>query len=110
MRNRAARLRHTDEPQAGVRFVLSWAHPELRPSLWTNALGSVMPAPDNLPLLGLAQAFLTTSTTPLVEVRLDPEDAARAARLDARAVLTAVFAEGTPEERIARVEVSFRSP
>ncbi len=109
LRNRAARLRNSDE-QAGARFVLSWAHPELRPALWTNALGSMMPAPDNLPLLGVAQAFLSTSTTPVVEVRLDPEDAARAARLDARAVLTAVLAEGTPDERIARVEVRFRGP
>ncbi len=109
LRNRAARLRHSDESQAGARFVLSWAHPELRPSLWTNALGSMMPATDNLPLLGIAQAFLTTTATPIVEVRLDPEDAARAARLDARAVLTAVLAEGTPDERIARVEVGFRS-
>jgi Ca-activated chloride channel family protein len=109
LRNRAARLRNSEE-QAGARFVLSWAHPELRPALWTNALGSMMPAPDNLPLLGVAQAFLSTSTTPVVEVRLDPEDAARAARLDARAVLTAVLGEGTPDERIARVEVSFRGP
>lgn len=109
LRNRAARLRHADESQVGARFVLSWAHPELRPSLWTNALGSMMPAPDNLPLLGVAQAFLTTQSTPVVEVRLDPEDAARAARLDARAVLTAVLGEGTPDERIARVEVAFRS-
>jgi Ca-activated chloride channel family protein len=108
LRNRAARLRHADESRAGARFVLSWAHPELRPALWTNALGSMMPAADNLPLLGIAQAFLTTTATPVVEVRLDPEDAARAARLDARAVLTAVLAEGTPDERIARLEVGFR--
>jgi Ca-activated chloride channel family protein len=107
LRVRAARLAASGQGQ-GVRVVLSWAHPELRPALWTNALGSMMPAADNLPLLGVAQAFVPTAPTPLVELRLDPEDAARAARLDAKATLTLVVGEGTAEERIARVDVGFR--
>jgi Ca-activated chloride channel family protein len=107
LRARAARLAATERGQ-GVRAILSWSHPELRPTLWTNALGSMMPAKDNLLLLGVAQAFVPASPAPSLEVRLDPEDAARAARLGAKATLTVVLDEGTAEERIARVDVSFR--
>ncbi len=106
LRTRAARLA-ASEPGQSVRAVLSWAHPELRPALWTNALGSMMPAPDNLPLLGVAQAFVPGSPAPEFEVRLDPEDAARAARLGVKATLTVVSGEGTATERTARVEVGF---
>jgi len=109
LRVRAARLAASEKGQA-VRVVLSWSHPELRPALWTNALGSMMPAEDNLPLLGVAQAFVPAVPAPLIELRLDPEDAARAARLDAKATLTVVIAEGTAEERIARAELGFRGP
>jgi Ca-activated chloride channel family protein len=109
LRVRAARLAASEKGQA-VRVVLSWSHPELRPALWTNALGSMMPAEDNLPLLGVAQAFVPAAPAPLIELRLDPEDAARAARLDAKATLTVVIAEGTAEERIARAELGFRGP
>lgn len=104
LRTRAARL--SSREGSHVRFTLTWAHPELRPALWTVTSGSAAPAPDNLPLYGIAQAFVADPA--LVEVRLDPEDAANAARLDTRAILTAVRGEGTPEERIARAEVSFR--
>jgi tetratricopeptide (TPR) repeat protein len=94
--------------QGGVRCILTWSHPELRPQLWTNALGSPMPAADNLPLYGVAQAYLPASPLPVIELRLDPEDAQRAARLDAKATLTMIVAEGTAEERIRRMEVGFR--
>jgi Ca-activated chloride channel family protein len=109
LRSRAARLATSESSgHAGARFIVTWEHPELRPSLWTSALGSPMPAPDNLPLYGVAQAFVPDSPAPLLELRLDPEDAARAARLDAKAVLTAIVNEGTPNERIARLEIGFR--
>jgi len=107
LRGRAARLAASGQGQ-GVRIILSWAHPELRPALWSNALGSMMPAPDNLPLLGVAQVFVPGSPTPEIELRLDTEDAARAARLELKATLTALVAEGTPEERLARLEVAFK--
>jgi tetratricopeptide (TPR) repeat protein len=107
LRLRAARLL-TSEPAASVRVVLSWSHPELRPALWTDALGSMMPARDNLPLLGVAQAFVAATPAPRLELRLDPEDAARAARLEAQARLTVLIGEGTDVERIARADVSFR--
>ncbi|HET9931616.1 MAG TPA: hypothetical protein VFQ35_13040, partial [Polyangiaceae bacterium] len=104
LRTRAARI--SAREASHVRFTLTWAHPELRPALWTVASGSAAPSPENLPLYGIAQAFVAEPA--LVEVRLDPEDAGNAARLDTKAVLTAVRGEGTPDERIARAEVSFR--
>ena len=70
----------------------------------------MMPAEDNLPLLGVAQAFVPAAPTPLIELRLDPEDAARAARLEAKVTLTAVVGEGTATERIARTEIGFKGP
>lgn len=107
LRTRAARLA-SSESSTGLRVVLTWSHPELRPALWTHALGSPMPAPDNLPLYGVAQAYVPEAPAPVLELRLDPEDAARAARLDARAILTVLSGEGTAAERIARAEVGFR--
>jgi Ca-activated chloride channel family protein len=108
LRVRAARLA-ASESDRGVRLILTWSHPELRPALWTNALGALMPAADNLPLLGVAQAFVPATPAPMIELRLDPEDAARAARLGVKATLTAIVAEGTAEERIARLDIGFRS-
>jgi Ca-activated chloride channel family protein len=107
LRIRAARLAASEQGQ-GVRVVLSWAHPELRPALWSNALGSMMPAPDNLPLLGVAQVFVPSTPTPEIELRLDPEDAARAARLELKATLTVLAFEGTAQERLARLDVAFK--
>jgi Ca-activated chloride channel family protein len=105
LRARARRLAGAS-PQAGdVRFLVTWAHPELHPALWTAALGSMMPATDNFPLFGVAQAAVPASTA--VELRLDPEDAARAARLGVTATVAAIVGEGTPGEKIARVEVGF---
>ena len=110
LRARAARLGATGGATTGsVRFVLTWSHPELRPALWTNALGAPMPAADNLPLYGVAQAYLPASPAPTVELRLDPEDAERAARFGAQAVLTAVVNEGADDERLAHVPIGFRA-
>jgi tetratricopeptide (TPR) repeat protein len=109
LRTRAARLGSTGSANAGnVRFVLSWSHPDLRPALWTNALGAPMPAADNLPLYGVAQAYLPAAPAPVVELRLDQEDAERAARLGVEAVLTAVVNEGAADERLARLAIGFR--
>jgi Ca-activated chloride channel family protein len=107
LRTRASRLAASDR-STGVRAILTWSHPELRPALWTHALGSPMPAPDNFPLYGVAQAFVPEAPAPVLELRLDPEDAARAARLGVHAVLTVISGEGTAAERIARSEIGFR--
>jgi Ca-activated chloride channel family protein len=111
LRARARRVAGADVAPAGsVRFLVTWAHPELHPVLWTSALGAPMPSTDSYPLYGVAQAVLPASPDPFIELRLDPEDAARAARLGAVAVVTALVAEGTPDERIVRLEVSFADP
>jgi len=107
LRTRAARLASMSSGE-GVRVIVTWSHPELRTALWTNSLGSLMPAPDNLPLLGVAQAFVPASPSPLLELRADPEDAARAARLGLTAVVTVIVAEGSDGERLLHREVSFR--
>jgi tetratricopeptide (TPR) repeat protein len=107
LRVRASRLAASESGE-GVRVIVSWSHPELRPALWTNALGSVLPAEDNLPLLGVAQAFVPRSPAPRIELRLDPEDAARVSRLGAKATVTVIQAEGAADERIARFDVVFR--
>ena len=107
LRARAVRLAASNE-DSGMRAVLSWSHPELRPSLWSNAQGSMMPAADNLPLYGVAQVFVPGSRIPRFEVRLDREDAARAARLGVKATLTVVIGEGSASEKIARADVGFR--
>lgn len=106
LRNRAARLAGSDVGQ-GARVILTWSHPELRATLWTNALGAMMPASENLPLLGVAQAYVPTANKPVMELRLEPRDAAVAARLGVTARLTLIEREGADDERIVVREVNF---
>jgi hypothetical protein len=95
-----------DKP-VGVRVSLTWSHPELHPSLWTNALGTPMPAPDGDVTLGVAQAIVPERPDSYVEVRLEPSDLAHAARLGATAELTVVFDELGKSEKIVRKRVKF---
>ena len=95
-----------DKP-AGVRVSLTWSHPELYPSLWTNALGTAMPAPDGDVTLGIAQAIVPARQDSYVEVRLEPSDLAHAARLGATAELTVVFDELGKAEKIVRKRLKF---
>jgi hypothetical protein len=99
----------TDNP-GSVRLFLTWAHPELRPEFWTNALGSAMPAAHGDPLLGIAEAALPSANAgSYVEIHLQQDDAMRAARLEADATLTAIVDEGSAGERIVRLPISFRA-
>jgi Ca-activated chloride channel family protein len=108
LRARARRVAGADTaPPGSVRFLVTWSHPELHPVLWTSALGAPMPSTDGFPLYGVSEAVLPASPAPGIELRLDPEDAARAARLGAGAVVTALVAEGTVDERIVRLDVGF---
>jgi Ca-activated chloride channel family protein len=108
LRARARRVAGADAAQPGsVRFLVTWSHPELHPVLWTSALGAPTPSTDSFPLYGVAEAVLPASPDPAIELRLDPEDAARAARLGAGAVVTALVAEGTADEHIVRLDVGF---
>jgi tetratricopeptide (TPR) repeat protein len=92
--------------EESVRVIVTWAHPELHPSLWTTSLGAPMPSPDNFPTQGVAEAKLTAAPV-TVELRLEPEDAARAARLGLAADVTVVVGSGTPAEKILRSKVQF---
>jgi Ca-activated chloride channel family protein len=91
----------------GSRVTLTWSHPELHPTLWTNALAAPMPAPEGDVSLGIAQAFVPERDGAWVEVRLEPDDFEHAARLGATATLTVVFDETTPSERIVKRTIRF---
>jgi hypothetical protein len=97
-----------DRPR-GVRVSLTWSHPELHPSLWTNALGTPMPAPDGDVTLGVAQAVVPERADSFVEVRLEPSDLSHVARLGAEATLTVVFDELGKGEKIVRKRVKFET-
>jgi Ca-activated chloride channel family protein len=96
------------QPREGqVRVTLTWAHPELHPVLWSNALGAPMPAPEGDVTLGIAQVMLPDKPGQMVEIRLEPQDLDRARRLGAKAVLTAVFGENKDTEVVVRREIVF---
>jgi len=108
LRERARRLSLDALPGGPtVRLILTWSHPELHPELWSNAPGTLMPAADGNPLLGVAETQLSVSAGPFIELHLEHDDAERAARLGAEAALTAIVDEGTEGERIIRLPVSF---
>jgi Ca-activated chloride channel family protein len=90
-----------------TRVALTWAHPELHPTLWSNALGSPMPAPEGDVTLGVAEVLVPKREGAFVEVRLEPGDIEHAARLGATATLTVVFDEGGEGEKIVKVPVKF---
>jgi Ca-activated chloride channel family protein len=97
-----------DRKEGEARVVLTWSHPELHPTLWTNALGSMMPAPEGDVTLGIAQAALPDRPGGMAEVRLEPADVEAAARLGAKATLTVVFGEGKDTEVIQKQDVAFQ--
>jgi len=109
--SRAARVLsgafHDPERPSRIRVSLTWSHPELHPSLWSNALGTAMPAPDGDITLGVAEALVPERGDAFVEVRLEPTDVAHAARLGATAELTVVFDELGRTEKIVRKRVRF---
>jgi tetratricopeptide (TPR) repeat protein len=109
LRERARRLTAVDVANPDtVRFILTWAHPELHPELWSNLLGSPMPVPDGDPALGVAQALLPSSQSEgYVELRFQQSDAERAARLNGQARLTAILNEGSEQEKIAILLLHF---
>jgi Ca-activated chloride channel family protein len=99
---------HSDTDSApGVRITLTWLHPEFHPTLWSNALGAPMPAAEGDPMLGVAQVKVPDRADAFVEVRLEPSDVERMARLGAEAHLTAVFDELGAHEKIVDVPLHF---
>jgi Ca-activated chloride channel family protein len=112
LRERARRLTGLDVPAGAerslARVLLTWSHPDLHPTLWSSALGAMMPAPDSDPLLGVSQVFVPVEgDRGLIEIRLEPEDAARAARLRLEATLTIIAREGQPDMHVERRVLRF---
>ncbi len=95
------------EALRGTRVALTWSHPELHPTLWTNALGAAMLAKDGDVTLGIAAASMPERENAWVEVRIEADELEHTARLGAEATLTVVFDEGGPNERIVRRAVTF---
>ncbi|MBL9023363.1 MAG: hypothetical protein JNL21_14280 [Myxococcales bacterium] len=95
-----------DKREGQVRVLLTWAHPELHPTLWHDGLGSLMPAAEGDATLGIAQAMIPDRAG-RIEVRIEPSELERTARLGQKAFLTVVTGEGKESEVIERVEVSF---
>ncbi|MFO0613966.1 MAG: tetratricopeptide repeat protein [Polyangiaceae bacterium] len=90
-----------------LRVVLTWSHPEFHPALWSNALGPTMPAPEGDATLGISQAILPARADAAVEVRIEPQDLERAARLGAKATLTVIAEENGANEIVAKSDVGF---
>jgi tetratricopeptide (TPR) repeat protein len=106
---RAKNLLSADRGGKGVaRVFLVWEHPELHLSMWSNALGAAMPVRDTDPLLGIAQVKLPVQKgSKLIEIRLEKDDAEKAARLKAKAQLMVVFEEGTEGQKIVALPLVF---
>ena len=104
LRERASRISAPDRPGGqNARVFLTWSHPEVHPTLWSNADGSAQPAVRGDAVLGIAAVTFSASRRDVfVELRLEPDDAEVAARLGAEAVLTVLYDEGTSEERVTR--------
>jgi Ca-activated chloride channel family protein len=108
---RLARIRSTERlsgsAQKGTYVTLTWSHPELHPTLWTNALGAAMPAPEGDVTLGIAGAMVPAKDGAFVEVRVEADEIEHAARLGAEAWLTVVFDEDGPGEKIVKTKIVF---
>ncbi|HVY48225.1 MAG TPA: hypothetical protein VHB21_20195, partial [Minicystis sp.] len=109
--NRLHRVLATERTQKkglrGPRVALTWSHPEFHPTLWSNALGAPMPAPEGDVTLGIAEVALPDRSGTFVEVRLDKDELEHAARLGAEAVLTLLLEEDEGPPKVVRLPVKF---
>ncbi len=96
-----------DKRDGKVRVLLSWAHPEIHPALWTNSIGTLMPAAEGDVTLGLSQATLADKGSYEIEIRVEPSDLEHTARLGAKATLTVIFHEGKDNELVVKRELGF---
>jgi Ca-activated chloride channel family protein len=100
---RSQRLR-TGEVDLGTKYILTWNHPELRPSLFLITRDGEQPA-RNMALLGVAEE--TRKDVIALEIRIDPDDAAKVTRFNAPLRLTAITNEGTEQQQITTQLLSF---
>jgi tetratricopeptide (TPR) repeat protein len=92
----------------GPRVSLTWSHPELHPTLWSNALGAPMPAPEGDVTLGIAGVVLPAKDGTFVEVRVEKDDLEHAARLGAKAWLT-LLVEDKDHPKVVRIPIAFEA-
>ncbi|MFO0571712.1 MAG: hypothetical protein U0263_39170 [Polyangiaceae bacterium] len=104
MQNRATQVLASDrsKPGTSVRVTLTWAHPELHPVLYTNALGSPMPAPGGGRDRDRSGATASKGER-WIEVRVEKSEVEALARLGAEMLVTVVFDEIGKEEKVVRV-------
>jgi Ca-activated chloride channel family protein len=96
------------EQAKGARVVLLWAHPELHPTLASDALGALLPAREGDVTLGIAQAMLPDRKADRrIVVRVPAEEVEHAARLGAKATLTVIFDEGSGEDTVIKLPITF---
>ncbi len=88
-----------------ARVALIWSHPDVHPTLWSDALGPPLPATEGDPSLGVAQVDAAARPGGWVEVRIDPAELERVARLGAELDLLFASNEGQENERILRKKV-----
>jgi Ca-activated chloride channel family protein len=102
---RRTRLMADERRAGGTRVVLTWLHPDLHPTLWTDAGGRLAPAPEGDPSLGVAQSIAPVG--PLrIEVRVDESELAQVRSSAAKLVLTVVSDEGGAAEVVHREEIA----
>lgn len=92
-----------------VRVTLTWTHPDFHPTLWTNALTTMMPSLDGDVRFGVSEAFFPLRQDTSIEIRLEELSLERMVRYGAGATLTVVFDEFLPSERIVIVPVRFET-
>ena len=92
---RGQRLR-SSELDLGTRFILTWAHPETKPTLWFITSSGEQPA-RTMALLGISEGNNSDDTT--LEIRFDPEDYEKIAHVIAPLTLTAITDEGKSSQK-----------
>ncbi len=90
-----------------TRVAAVWSHPDLHPTLWSNALGTPLPTTEGDPALGVAQVDGPTRSGNWIELRVDPLEVERVARLGAEIDVLFAIAEGSKEEHLVRKKVRF---
>lgn len=88
-----------------IRFILTWEHPELHPTLYGLTRSGALPGRQMSPF-GVAEQTASIAE-PSVELRLDPEDVQRVARLGAEVVLTAILGDGSKSPTMTRKHLRF---
>jgi len=92
---------------ARTRVAVVWSHPDLHPTLWSNAMGAALPTTEGDPALGVAQVDGVSRPDGWIELRVDPLEVERVARLGAEIDVLFAIAEGTKDERLIRKKVRF---